>query len=302
VLQLVHERELMVHAQTIPGGLSRRVIVYSVSPELTEAFRREHPPKPEGAFYGSSSEDDECKYPNPMGERAPDDGDDEEAWLQRQEARRELLANEAVRPRYVGEHIPFYQRLAEIENTVEKRLRTTVEVSPWFVSGVHWLCKLCGQFDPAMRGKNWVDEDDPGDERYTDSAMDGAKMRRDTLLRSESWLRISRKVGASLRLARRSSRSTYASVRARREFRAAYPRYRGPWPMRLPPVGDIYDVRDAYFNMELKQPYVDEPPRARVPAVKLEPEPGPDPRRYRPTAFRASDGTVHLLLGHAACE
>jgi hypothetical protein len=103
VLQLVHERQLMVHAQTIPGGLSRRVIAYAASPEATEAFRREHPPQPEGVFYGSSLEDDECKYPDPMGERAPDDGDEKEAWLQRQEVRRELLANEAVRARYAGE-------------------------------------------------------------------------------------------------------------------------------------------------------------------------------------------------------
>jgi hypothetical protein len=28
----------------------------------------------------------------------------------------------------------------------------------------------------------------------------------------------------------------------------------------------------------------------------------PDHRRCRPAAFRASDGTAHRLLGHAACE
>jgi rubrerythrin len=64
-----------------------------------------------------------------------------------------MLSTEAVRARYAGEHVPVYQRLAEIENTVEKRLRETVEVSPWSVSGVHWLCKICGHLDPAMRGR-----------------------------------------------------------------------------------------------------------------------------------------------------
>jgi hypothetical protein len=39
----------------------------------------------------------------------------------------------------------------------------------------------------------------------------------------------------------------------------------------------LTDVHDAYFHMELKQPDVDEPPRAPVPAVKLEPEPDPIP-------------------------
>jgi hypothetical protein len=77
----VHERQLMVHAKTIPGGLSRRVIAYAASSEATEAFRHEHPPQPEGAFYGSSSEDDNCKYPDSMRERALDDGDDKKkAW------------------------------------------------------------------------------------------------------------------------------------------------------------------------------------------------------------------------------
>jgi hypothetical protein len=88
VLRLVHERQLTVHAQSIPGGFSRRVTAYAASAEATEVFRREHPPPPENAYYISSSEDDDCKYPDPMGERAPDDGDDKEAWLQRQEARR----------------------------------------------------------------------------------------------------------------------------------------------------------------------------------------------------------------------
>jgi hypothetical protein len=72
VLRLVRERQLMVHAQSIPGGFSRRVITYAASPEASEEFRRANPPQPEGAFYGSSSEDDECKYPDPEGKRAPD--------------------------------------------------------------------------------------------------------------------------------------------------------------------------------------------------------------------------------------
>jgi hypothetical protein len=76
--------------------------------EVTEVFRREHPPPPENAYYISSSEDNDCKYPDPMGERAPNDGDDKEAWLQRQEARREMLAKEAARARYVGEHVPVF--------------------------------------------------------------------------------------------------------------------------------------------------------------------------------------------------
>jgi hypothetical protein len=76
-----------------------------------------------------------------------------------------MLAFEAKSVRYDGEHVPYHMRLAEIENTVVKRLHGTADVSPWFASGVHWMCKLCGNFDPAMRGKNWVDEDDPGDER-----------------------------------------------------------------------------------------------------------------------------------------
>jgi hypothetical protein len=87
VLRFVHERQLTVHAQSIPAGFSRRVTAYAGSTEATEVFRREHPPPPENAYYISSSEDDECKYADPMLERAPDDGDDKEAWLQRQEAR-----------------------------------------------------------------------------------------------------------------------------------------------------------------------------------------------------------------------
>jgi rubrerythrin len=151
----------------------RRVTAYAESPEATEAFRREHPPPPEDraedAYYRSSSEDDDCKHPDPMRERAPDDGDDKEAWLQRQEARREQLAREATTgatsARYAGEHVPVYARLAEIKETVERRLHETAGASPWFGSGVHWLCKLCGHYHRAMRGKNWVDEDDPDDER-----------------------------------------------------------------------------------------------------------------------------------------
>jgi hypothetical protein len=56
---------------------------------------------------------------------------------------------------------------------------------------------------------------------------------------------------------------------------------------------DIYHVSDAYLHREVQQPYVDEPHRAPVPAVKLEPEldPIPDavgqppfvPRTGRPT-------------------
>jgi hypothetical protein len=165
VLQLVHERQLMVHAKTIPGGLSRRVIAYAASPEATEAFRREHPPQPEGVFYGSSSEDDDCKYYDPMRERAPDDGDDKQAWRQRQVARQRRLRIEAEIARSKDEYVPVYKRLVEIEHIVEYRLRNTAEVSLYFVSGLHWMCKICGHLDPAMRGKNWVDEDDPGEER-----------------------------------------------------------------------------------------------------------------------------------------
>jgi hypothetical protein len=40
---------------------------------------------------------------------------------------------------------------------------------------------------------------------------------------------------------------------------------------------DIYDVSDAYLHREVQQPYVDEPPRAPVPTVKLETEPDPIP-------------------------
>jgi hypothetical protein len=75
------------------------------------------------------------------------------------------LASEARLARFDDEHVPVYQRLAEIENIVEKRLRNTAEVSLCFASGLHWMCKICGHVDPAMRGKNWVDEDDPGEER-----------------------------------------------------------------------------------------------------------------------------------------
>jgi hypothetical protein len=84
-------------------------------------------------------------------------------------------------------------------------------------------------------------------------------------------------------------------IESEANLRAAHPSYRVPWPMRLPPVGDSYDVRDAYTFHEVQQPYVDEPPRAPVPAVKLEPEldPIPDaigqppftPGTGRPTAF-----------------
>jgi hypothetical protein len=62
-------------------------------------------------------------------------------------------------------YVPVYQRLAEIENIVEKRLRNTAEVSLYLASGLHWMYKICGHLDPAMRGKNWVDKDDPGEER-----------------------------------------------------------------------------------------------------------------------------------------
>jgi hypothetical protein len=162
-------------------------------------------------------------------------------------------------------------RLAEIENTVEKRLRETAEVSPWFASGVHWLCKLCGQFDPAMRGKNWVDEDDPGDERVYGIGhgwcQDQAKIIAEERMLAEDIAQSRRFPGETeLEVNLRDSESEA-------NFRAAYPSYRGPWPLRLPPVGDMYDVRDAYLYGELQQPYVDEPPRVPVLAVNLEPVP-----------------------------
>jgi hypothetical protein len=144
VLWFVHERQLTVHGQSIPGGFSRRVTAYAASAEATEVFRRENPPPPENAYYISSSEDDDCKYADPMLERTPDDGDDKEAWLQRQEARREELASEAVEGRHAGKFVPVYTRLAEIENTVENRLRETAEVSPWFGAGLHlWSPRPC---------------------------------------------------------------------------------------------------------------------------------------------------------------
>jgi hypothetical protein len=61
----VHERQLTVHAQSIPSGFSRRVTAYAASAEATEVFRREHPPPQENAYYISSSEDDDCKYADP---------------------------------------------------------------------------------------------------------------------------------------------------------------------------------------------------------------------------------------------
>jgi hypothetical protein len=154
----------MVHAKTIPGGLSRRVIAYAASPEATEAFRREHPPQPEGVFYDSSSEDDDSKYHDPIRERAPDVGDEFPAWRQRTVERQRLLAIEAEISRSEDEYVLVYKRLAEIENIVKNRLRDTAGASLYFASGLHWMCKICGHLDPAMRGKNWVDEDDPGEE------------------------------------------------------------------------------------------------------------------------------------------
>jgi hypothetical protein len=111
------------------------------------------------------------------------------------------LASEAVDGRHAGEFVPVYTRLAEIENTVEKRLRETAEVSPWFGTGLlHWLCKICGHHDPAMYGKNWVDEDDPSEARSvrSASAMGGAKEKRNASLWRGGWLRTWRQAGASL--------------------------------------------------------------------------------------------------------
>jgi hypothetical protein len=73
------------------------------------------------------------------------------------------------------------------------------------------------------------------------------------------------------------------------EFRAAYPSYRGPWPLR-PPSNDMR-ILDAYFSMEHKQPYIDGSPRTPVPMQ--EPDPMPDatgqpaslPRTGRPAAY-----------------
>jgi hypothetical protein len=293
VLQLVHERQLMVHAQSIPGGLSRRVTAYAVSPEATEAFRREHPPPPDGAYYRSSSEDDECKYPDPMPGPVLGDGADTQADLRLQDDHRRARASAARSARYAGEHVPVHARLAEIKDTVERRLHETADVSPWFGAGVHWLCKLCGHHDPAMQGKNWVDEDDPGDERVYGIGhgwcQDQAK-----LIAEE------RKLAHDIAQSRRFPGETELEVNLRESegeanFRAAYPSYRGPWPLRLPPVNDIYDVRDGYYEMEIKQPYVDESPRTPVPVEEPEPEldPIPDavgqppftPRTGRPTAY-----------------
>jgi hypothetical protein len=290
VRQFAHERQLTVHAQSIPGGKSRRAIAYAASPEASEAFRRAHPPQPESAFYGSSSEDDECKYPDLEGESAPDDGDDKEAWLQRQEARRELLASEAVSACSAGEHVPVYQRLAEIENFVEKRLRETAEVSPWFASGVHWLCKLCGHLDPAMRGKNWVDNDDPGDERRVYGL--GHEWCQGEARRIVEERRLAQDIAQSRPPAGETELEVYLrDNEGEAEFRATFPSYRGPWPI----VNDSIDVRNAFMYGELREPYIDDTPRAPVPAVKLEPEldPIPDaigqppfvPRTGRPTAY-----------------
>jgi hypothetical protein len=184
-----------------------------------------HPPAPENGYYISSSEDDDCKYADPLLERAPDDGDDKEAWLQRQEARREQLASEAVDGRHAGEFVPVYTRLAEIENTVEKHLREMAEVSPWFGTGVHWLCKICGHPDPAMRGKNWVDEDDPGEERVFGLGhgwCQGEAQR----------IAVERRLAADLQAGRRLSDETEIELMMRQRedeerFRASYPSYRG---------------------------------------------------------------------------
>jgi hypothetical protein len=268
VMQLVHERQLTVHARSIPGGFSRRVIAYAASSEASEAFRRAHPPQPESAFYPSSSEDDDCKYPDLEAEPAPGVGGDYEAWLQRQDQRRELLASQARSARIVGEGepVPIYKRLAEIDNIIKKRLLETAEVSPWFASGVHWLCKLCGFLDPAMRGKNWVDNDDPGDERRVYG------------LGHEYCQIQAQRIVEERRLAQWVTRRSYASetelqayLRASEdeaEFRAKFPSYRGPWPI---PVFS-HDLRDAYLHSELTQPFIGGAPRAPEPAVKLEPE------------------------------
>jgi hypothetical protein len=63
VLRFVHERQLTVHDQSIPGGFSRRVTAYAASVEAAEIFRREHPPPPANAYYISSSEDDTASTP-----------------------------------------------------------------------------------------------------------------------------------------------------------------------------------------------------------------------------------------------
>jgi hypothetical protein len=139
-----------------------------------------------------------------------------------------------------------------------------------------------------MYGKNWVDEDDPGEERVFGLGhgwCQGEAQR----------IAVERRLAADLQAGWRLPDETEIELMMRQHedeerFRASYPGYRGTWPPRPP----LTDVRDVYFNMELKQPYVDEPPHAPVPAVKLEPEldPIPDaigqppfvPRTGRPTA------------------
>jgi hypothetical protein len=146
-----------------------------------------------------------------------------------------------------------------------------------------------------MRGKNWVDEDNPSDERVYGL---GHGWCQDEARRTAKERKLAQDVAQGRHFPATGETELEAYLReceSEAEFRAAYPSYRSPWPSRLPPVGDVYDVRDAYFHMELKQPYVDEPPCAPVPAVKLEPEldPIPDtigqppfvPRTGRPTAY-----------------
>jgi hypothetical protein len=172
---------------------------------------------------------------------------------------------------------------------VEKRLHETAEVSAWFASGVHWLCKLCGHLDPAMRGKNWVDNADPGDERRVYG------------LGHEYCQVQARRIVEERRLAQYIAQRSFAGeteleayLRASEDeakFRATYPSYRGPWPIPLNSV----DVSNAYMHGELREPDINDPPRAPEPAVKLEPEldPVPDaigqppfaPQTGRPTAY-----------------
>jgi hypothetical protein len=95
-----------------------------------------------------------------------------------------------------------------------------------------------------MYGKNWVDEDEPGEERLFGLGhgwCQGEAQR----------IAMERRLAADLQAGRRFPGETELEANLREceseaEFRAAYPRYRGPWPMRLPPVGDKYEVRDAY--------------------------------------------------------
>jgi hypothetical protein len=99
-----------------------------------------------------------------------------------------------------------------------------------------------------MRGKNWVDHDDPGEERVFDLGHEWCREEAQRI-RAERTAAADLSAGRSFPGETDNERVTRQDEDDARSG-AANPSYRGRFP-------GSTDVRDGYYHLERKEPYID---------------------------------------------